>query len=274
MRVAIAGYGDLGQRLGRRLRDAGHAVLGLRRSAAAAEPGIELRALDVARLAAGELASWQAEALVVALSPDERSPEGYRRTYIDPLPGMAAAFGSTLRRSLLVSSTAVYGEQDDGAWVDEDTPTRPTRWNGRLLVEAEARAADCLPGLSVARASGLYGPGRGHLLRRALAGEIGQARWTNRIQIDDAAAALAHLLAQVAPADCYCLSDDRPALEHEVLAGLRALRGGGTPAVPCEPGQGSGRRVSNRRLRDSGWRPDYPGWQEGYAALLRAADDA
>ncbi len=266
MRVAIAGFGDLGQRLARQLVVKGHSVLGLRRSAQPAQAGIETRVCDVARLEPSALAFWRADALVVALSPDTRSEAGYRQTYLDPLPRLAAAFGASLRRSLLVSSTAVYADAD-ADWVDEDTPCRPSRWNGELLLQAERLAADCLPGQISARASGLYGPGRERLLRRAGEGEAGDGHWTNRIHVDDAAAALAHLLALPQPADCYCLVDDCPAQEHEVLEGIRRLQGCPPEHLPqLAP---SGRRISNARLRQSGWQPRFASWREGYRSLLQ-----
>lgn len=265
MRVAIAGFGDLGQRLAQRLSARGHAVLGLRRRPPPASGGIETRACDVGRLRPGALADWGAEALVVALSPDQRSPEGYRHTYLQPLPVLNAALGATLQRSLLVSSTAVYADAD-GGWVDERTAPAPERWNGALLWEAERCAAGVLPGLVIARPSGLYGPDRSWLWRRALSGEPGDARWTNRIHVDDAASALAHLLDVATPLACYCLNDDAPSPEHVVLNGLRALRG--LPAIAPASMRPHGRRVSNALLRSSGWVPRYPSWREGYAGQV------
>lgn len=268
MRVAIAGFGDLGRRLARRLVARGDAVLALRRSEVATEPGVSLQRCDVTRLRTGELADWRADALVVALAPEARTPAAYRQTYVDALAPLAAALGDSLQRCVQVGSTAVYGG-DDGGWADEDTPAAPSAWNGDLLLEAERRAGECLPGLIRARCSGLYGPGRTWLWRRALAGESGDARWTNRIHVEDAAEALAHLLRCAQPASCYCVTDDTPALEHEVLNGLRALQGL-PPSLPAELVP-RGRRISNARLRASGWRPRYPGWREGYAAeLLRS----
>lgn len=269
MRVAIAGCGDLGMRLARRLAAGAVPVLGLRRSAAPSVPGLSLARVDVTRLEPGQLADWGATALVIALSPDRRTPEDYRATYVRSLDALAAAFGASLVRCLLVSSTAVYGGED-GGWVDEDTAPAPARWNGAILLEAERRAAALLPGLVVCRLAGIYGPGRERMWRRALAGERGSRRWTNRIHAEDAAAALAHLLAVPAPGPCYNVSDDRPAPEFEVLDGLRALCG--RPALGPVEGGGRGRRIRNARLRAAGWAPRYPGWSEGYAAELAARD--
>ncbi|MCK7595015.1 NAD(P)-binding domain-containing protein [Pseudomarimonas salicorniae] len=267
MRVAIAGFGDVGQRLARRLVEAGHAVLGLRRRPMPAESGVELRAADIHRLDAGALADWGADSLVVALTPDERSERGYRQAYVETLPRLGEAFGGSLARTIWVGSTSVYAaaETDDG-WVDEETRPRAARWNGEILLEAEVLARDCLPGAVIARASGLYGPGRDRLLRCALDGEPGDGRWTNRLHVDDLASALAHLLGLPAPAPLYCLTDDEPAPEYEVLAGLRALQGL-PPAAQVDTAP-RGHRVRNGRIRATGWRPAYAGWREGYSALI------
>ena len=69
----------------------------------------------------------------------------------------------------------------------------PRAFNGRVLLEAERRLAP-LQGGSVLRLSGIYGPGRDAMLRRARAAAAPEARWSNRIHVDDAAAALSHLL--------------------------------------------------------------------------------
>jgi len=268
MRVAIAGMGDVGGRLAGRLAARGDAVLGLRRRPSQAAPGVEQRAVDLATLCAGDLQDWAAEAVVFVASPDRREPDAYRRIFHAAPAALCAALGASVRRFILVSSTAVYG--DGGDWVDEQTPPSPTRWNGALLLEAEQRAA-IIPGLVVVRPSGLYGPGRESLLRRARASEAGEARWTNRLHVDDLADALLHVLDLPNPLTLYCATDDTPVMEHQVLAGLRELLG--VAAVPTPPLAEAprGRRVSNQRLRASGWAPRFPDYRSGYLAVLRDA---
>jgi nucleoside-diphosphate-sugar epimerase len=118
----------------------------------------------------------------------------------------------------------------------------------------------------VLRLSGLYGPGREALLRRARAGEAGRMHWTNRIHLDDAAAALSQLLALSSPQRLYLGNDDAPALEWEVQAWLREREG--LPALPAPSGAPTGRRIANTRLRGSGWQPIHPDFRSGHARLL------
>lgn len=260
--VLVAGAGDVGQRLARRLAGAGREVLTLRRRETAPAAGI--RALR-ANLASGEgLAQLPRAvgALVFCAAPDTRDEAAYRALYLDGLRRLLDATDAS--RVVFVSSTAVYAE-DAGEWVDETTPPRPPAFNGRVLLEAELALA-AHPGGIALRLSGLYGPGRESLLRRARAGEPGTNRWGNRIHVEDAAAALAHLLALDAPAPLYLGNDDRPARDAEVLAWVRAEVG--LPPVAPLPGPDTGRRVSNARLRAEGWAPAFPDFRAGYCPLL------
>jgi nucleoside-diphosphate-sugar epimerase len=257
-RVLVAGCGDVGARLAIRLQHAGDAVAALSRSGRGVPEGVAwLRAdlTDPATLA-GLPGPW--DALVFLPAPDRRDPGSYRALFVDGLGNLLDALETPPARLLYVSSTAVYGE-DAGEWVDEDTPPRPPAFNGALLLEGEALARTRVAGATVVRLTGLYGPGRDRMRRLAQAGEPGKARWSNRIHVDDAAAALAHVLALAAPEPLYLASDDRPVREDELLA---CLRGDASPAPPR--GGGSGRRVRNARLRASGWCPGFPDFRSGY----------
>ena len=130
--------------------------------------------------------------------------------------------------------------------------------------------------LGIFRLSGIYGPGRGALLRKARGDQPGARRWTNRIHADDAASAISHLLEFDAPPALLLANDDLPALEHEVLAWLRARQGlpplAAAGADPdADAGPATGRRVANARLRATGWAPAFPDYRAGYASLLAGA---
>jgi len=161
----------------------------------------------------------------------------------------------------------VFG-QDAGEWVTETSPTEPPAFNGRVLLEAERELATHAEGI-VLRLSGLYGPGREALLRRARDGLATRPHWTNRIHVDDAAAALSHLLDLASPRALYLGNDDLPALEHEVQDWMRAEEG--LPAIAAVAAPTSGRRVANTRLRASGWRPRHEDWRSGYSSLVQRA---
>ena len=260
--LVIAGAGDVGGRLAALRLAAGDEVIALRRRETAATPGLRTLRAD---LASGEgLARLprQAEALVFCAAPDRRDEAAYRALYLDGLRRLLDACMAP--RLVFVSSSAVYRE-DAGEWADEDTPADPPAFNGRVLLEAERVLARHDGGIAL-RLSGIYGPGREMMLRKARAGEAGRPHWTNRIHAEDAASALSHLLDLPAPASCYLGSDDLPTPESELLAWLRAREG--LPSVATAEGAATGRRLRNARLRASGWSPRYPDYRAGYGALL------
>lgn len=257
--VIIAGAGDVGGRLARLRAARGEDVVALRRRDADAAPGVRGHRADLASGAGLESLPREAGALVFCAAPGQRDEASYRRLYVDGLRRLRDAVDAP--RLVFVSSSAVYGE-DDGEWVDEATPPRPAAFNGRVLLQAEAVLRDHARAC-VLRASGLYGPGRDMLWRKARAGEPGRMHWTNRLHVDDAAAALSHLLDLPAPGPVYIGSDDRPAPEHEVLTHLRERLG--LAPLPPAAGAQTGRRLRNAALRATGWAPAIPDFRAGYA---------
>ena len=280
--LLIAGAGDLGTRLAKLRVTRGEEVIALRRREVSIAGGVRSLRVD---LVTGEGFSGlprRPDALVFCAAPDKRTEADYRALYVDGLRRLLDAL--EMPRLIFVSSTAVYAE-DAGEWVDETTPPRmdapvsreagcrerPPRaeqFNGRVLLEAERELA-VHSGALVLRLSGIYGPGREMMVRRAREGSANRPRWSNRIHIDDAAAALSHLLDIAAPERVYLGSDDRPALESEVQTWLRAREG--LPPAAQDTSPETGRRVSNARLRASGWNPAYPDYRAGYSELLSQA---
>src|ERR1700712_1859038 len=91
--IVIAGCGDLGTEAGLRLVQAGHRVVGVRRSADVLPEAFERQ--PVALRPSGPVVPPDTDVVVVALTAGERSAEGYRATYLDGLrhvlDGVAAA---------------------------------------------------------------------------------------------------------------------------------------------------------------------------------------
>lgn len=264
--LLIAGAGDVGSRLARLRAVRGEAVVALRRSpATSTQPGIRAVAADLIGGQGLQQLPRRVDAVVFCATPDRREESAYRSLFIDGVSRLLAAFDIPPRRFVFVSSTAVYGE-DAGEWIDEDTPPRPFAFNGRVLLEAERAIAEACAGAVALRLTGLYGPGRSYLLRRALAGEPGHNRWSNRIHVEDAASALSHLLDLAEPQPVYIGTDDLPTRDFEVLNWLRQRQGLAETAAPTEPE--AGRRARNDRLRASGWQPRYADFRTGYAPML------
>jgi electron-transferring-flavoprotein dehydrogenase len=263
--VLIAGAGDLGGRLASLRTGAMDEVIGLRRRDLPLSGSARSLRVDLATGEGFSRLPRRPDALVFCAAPLERNETAYRALYVDGIRRLLDALETT--RLIFVSSTAVYAE-DAGEWVDESTPARAEQFNGRVLLEAERELA-AHPGAMVLRLSGIYGPGREMMLRRAREGAVGRARWSNRIHADDAASALSALLDLDVPERLYLGSDDLPALEAEVLAWIRDREG--LPDVAPESAAESGRRISNARLRGSGWTPVFADYRDGYAPLLKYA---
>lgn len=198
------------------------------------------------------------DVLLFCPTPDERSEQGYRRTYVDALHTAMATLQPG--RVLFVSSTAVYA-QDDGQWVDEDSPAESDAFNGRVLREAE-RLCLSQSGNAALRLSGITGPGRHMLVNRALLGEGIHSTWTNRIHIDDAASAVSHLMDRPGLDAVYNVSDDEPALQIDVVNWIRERHR--LPALAAPSAHATGKKVSNARLKATGWLPGYPSYRQSY----------
>jgi nucleoside-diphosphate-sugar epimerase len=275
--VLVAGCGYVGTALALRLTDTGHDVTGLRRDPSGLPASLRPAAVDLAAppdVVARALADVPpVDAVVVTVSADGRSPDAYRRAYVDAprrLLRTLAVRGDSPARVVATSSSAVWG-QGGGAWVDESSPTAPTSATGRVLVEAErALAAGPFPTV-VLRLTGIYGPGRTRLLEQVRRGEAAipeGTSHTNRIHRDDAAGAIAHVLGLSSPARLYAVTDDDPARRSDVLRWLAHRLQAPDPPRGGPDRRRGGKRVSNARLRASGWTPTYPSFRDGYDAIV------
>ena len=272
-RILLAGCGDLGERVAQRLLAQGDEVWALRRRPPeAGKRGIRWLRGD---LTAPETLRGLPEGitrLVYLPAPEARDRATYRSVYADGLRHLLDALDvRKLERVLLVSSSAVYGEHD-GDWVDEDTPVDPSGFNGAVLHEAEQWLAGQPLRSIVLRLAGLYGPGRLQLIERLRAGQLRVPRepphWATRIHVDDAAAAIVHLLGLKSPQPLYLGVDDTPMPLDELYDFLAGLVDAPLPAEGAAPAGIGSKRLSNARLRAGGWAPQWPDAREGYAALL------
>ncbi len=280
--LLLVGCGDLGLRLAALLVARGDEVFALRRHPPKTLiPGIHWLQGDLARCDGLPALPSAITQLVYLPAPDARDEASYRAVFINGLRHLFTALDlGHLRRSVLVSSSAVYGEHG-GAWVNEDTHEAPLGFNGRLLLEAERVLNQQLRGTSAAcvvlRLAGLYGPGRIHLIQRLRTQQVTVVRdpphWSNLIHIDDAAAAIAHLLCIPYPETLYLGVDDTPLPLHERYDHLAALLKLAPALAGASPVNVGSKRLCNARLRASGFTLQWPDARAGYAALLAAGQE-
>lgn len=272
--VLVAGCGYVGTALASRLAAAGHRVYGLSRHPEGLPDGVRPVQADLTDAASLRAIPDDVERVVFCASPGGRTEEAYRGIYVEGLANLLdAVAGRAIDRLLFTASTAVYG-QGDGSWVDEASPTEPTRFTGEILLEAEARLAAAPLDTASLRLAGIYGPGRTWLVRRVANREATLAppgappRYGNRIHRDDCAGALAHLLALDAIEPVYVGVDDAPAPLSEVHAFVAEQLGVTLSEGDTGEGRGGNKRCRATALKASGWTPDVPTFREGYPAIV------
>lgn len=191
-----------------------------------------------------------------------------------------------------LSSTGVYGDTD-GAWVDESAPTGGGRRADRTAADAQWLERGAL----AFRLPGIYGTGRsmldrvraGTAHRIALPGQV-----FSRVHVADIAGGVLAALESGgrAPPGAYNLADDLPCSQNLVTEEACRLLGRTPPPVQsiedaglspmARAFYGENRRVANGKARRLlGWRPLYPDYRAGLAAIAQAegngagqADDA
>ena len=210
----------------------------------------------------------QASHVLSSVPPDRKAgTDPVLEAYRDALEGRWLGY---------LSSTGVYGDQQ-GAWVDESSPTGIGRRNAR----SDADAAWMEMGARVFRLPGIYGPGRSALdrVREGKARRIdlpGQV--FSRVHVDDIASGVVAALTGDAPPGAYNLGDDLPASGNAVTEHACRLLGVEPPPLETleeanlsEMARGfysENRRVANGKAkRMLGWQPEYPTYVEGLASL-------
>lgn len=182
------------------------------------------------------------------------------------------------RRLIYLSTTGVYGDRK-GGWAFESDPVTPGQ--PRSVRRAQAEADWLAAGALSLRLGGIYGPGRSAFDRLTDGKPVYDApgQVFSRIHVADIASAIACALDRPGVRGPINLVDDHPSSQAEVMLGAARLAGLPEPQVQAfDPDAASGmlasffaenRRVSNARAKAVlGWRPAYPGWREGLAAIL------
>lgn len=280
-KLLIIGCGDIGQRLAHQLDPNNYQITGLRRHPPADLPYLQYQSCDVT--AAGQLETVLGDenfdVIVISMTPAERSDAGYEQAYVHTCRNLVAGLKRYQRQPRLVifvSSTAVYG-QDDGSWVDEQSPTGPESFSGKRLLEAEQIIQRSGFAHCIVRFSGIYGPGRYRLIEQVKQGRASaSSHYTNRIQADDCAGVLGHLIEQQRThtlVPVYLASDSSPAPMIEVVSWIAGQLGVTDFVAPDAVNERGNKRISNQRLLASGYKLRYEDFRSGYAELVRVYQD-
>lgn len=275
----------MGLEIGRRLGASGHEVFGLRRTPDSAteldHAGIKPVIGDVTRPQDWKGLPPNFDWVVNAVSSSKGGPAEYRAVYVEGTRQLLEWLRTkSVRKYVSISSTSVYA-QTDGSWVDEKSATEPISETGQVLVEAEKlllNAAETIP-LVILRASGIYGPDRGHLFQQYLRGEAeisGDAqRYLNMIHRDDLAGAVIAALERGRPGEIYNASDDAPVPLQEFFEWLAMTLNRPMPPITAAAVAARKRAITNKRIANSklkaetSYRFQYPTFREGYISEIK-----
>ena len=276
-RLLAFGFGYTGERFCRRRLAAGWEVQVVVRSDET-RMRVEEAGANPVDLADAQRAAATADAILVVAPPTHSGCPG--------LEALGGGLSKQQRWIAYASSTAVYGDQQ-GAWTYESSPLNTVSATGSRRLNAErawthACQKDALP-LVIFRLAGIYGPGRS-ALERVRDGTARRIEKNNhalsRIHVDDIVTLLEASLERPNQHPVYNVCDDEPASTFDVVTYAAALLGVAPPAPePFESAVMSSaaeryflesRRICNARARDClGWRPQYPTYREGLAAILQ-----
>jgi len=289
-RVLIAGCGYVGTAAGDLFHARGWEVEGWTHSAESAarlaKKRYRVRAVDIS--ARNQIATNRSrfDAVVQCASTRGGNADEYRRIYHDGARNLLEVLEPPT--FLFTSSTSVYA-QTDGSSVTEESEAAPKRDTAIVLRQTENLVLE--RGGIILRLAGIYGPGRSFLLRKFLAGdakiEDDGARYINQVHRDDIAAAivllvtlsLTNALRDIAPkqSKIFNVVDNEPLAQHDCYQWLARRFGRPMPphsAILEKRKRGvTNKRVSNARLRATGWEPTYPRFQDGIEQSVLPAFD-
>ncbi|WP_084395793.1 SDR family oxidoreductase [Henriciella aquimarina] len=274
-RLFLIGPGYSASRLAQLCLARGWTVAGTARSAEKAQTleaaGIEpVRVEDAAAIReAGKDAHW-----VVSTPPKEEGCPGF---------ALAGAYADEAASITYLSTTGVYGDLA-GGWAFEWSPAKPGTARGERRAEAERQWLSVRADARLVRLPGIYGPGRSQLDKVRGGREeqpVKPGQVFSRIHVDDLAAGLFALIERPELSGVFNLCDEEAAPPQDVTAFAARLLGLAAPvAVDLDEADVSQmaksfysecKRVSNARLKQAtGWRPRYPTYREGLAAILEA----
>ena len=282
MNTFIFGAGFSGLETGKHLSAAGHKVAGTTRSAEKfdrlAAQGMEPFVFDGTSLSDAVLARLETVTqLVMSIGPDEGG---------DPLvPVLRSQLFGALKNLQWIgylSTVGVYGDHD-GGWVDEETVCKPVSQRSVQRLEAEQAwqefAAEMNVPLAILRLSGIYGPGRNTFVNLASGTAkriIKPNQVFNRIHVSDIASAVLHLGSKNT-GGLFNVTDNEPAPPQDVVTYAANLMGVTPPQeIAYDEAQmspmarsfyGEVKKVSNAKLRGTGFEFQYPNYRVALNAL-------
>lgn len=273
--VLFIGCGDIAIRCAKILKQQTVTMLGVRRNVKQLPAWLPSQSASVLNPSDLEfITTSRADTIIYSLSAASFDEKSYTEAYLTGLKNIISSMNeSCLRKLIFVSSTSVYHQNDD-SWVDETSETRPKRFNGQIMLEAEKLVRQTNIGTCV-RFSGIYGPGRLSMIDRVRHGPCASEdsnRYTNRIHAEDCAGMLAHLVFQPSVPEVLLGTDSQPAylvdVENFIASELGIQKSFDSNADHMTRRGAGSKRCNNQRLLDTGYALKYPDYRAGYKKMI------
>ncbi|KSV81034.1 SDR family oxidoreductase [Sinorhizobium sp. Sb3] len=285
MHVLILGAGYSGMAIARTMAPTATSVVGTTRTEEKAakleKAGIRPILFDGETISDDLAAALgQATHLIQSIAPGRDGDPMFRTSSPD-----LAQLAPNLKWIGYLSTVGVYGDHG-GEWVTEDMLRKPVLARSVERVEAEDAwiAFGAKQGIPVAvlRLAGIYGPGRNafcNLANGTARRLIKPGQVFNRIRVEDIGAATL-FLANNGTSGVFNITDNEPAPPQDVVLEAARLMGvEPPPEIPFEQAElspmarsfyGENKRVSNARMRATGFEFAYPDYRVSLAQLWQS----
>lgn len=206
--------------------------------------------------------------IIISVAPDISDETNYRKIYLEGIQNFLQSRAKLPRPYLvvLISSTSVWKDQN-GGWVDENEPADADTEKAKILMASEKLVLESgLPAV-IFRLSGIYGPGRNRLVsKRVPAAE--HDGYMNMIHVEDAAKAVQVLFKTAKEGSVILGTDEEPVLRSEFYRWLAEKTGQAFPQID-QKAPLTGKRLRNQKLKDLGFKFQYPTFRQGYEGFLK-----
>ena len=166
--ILIIGYGDIGSRLGKKLKEKSAKIYAVSRHSSF-DQGIVKINWDWLSKKNLELPKVIFDSVIIIPKPSRLDEDGYRDGFILSLKNIANTLQDVNIKSVIaISSTRVYGDHQKGH-VTEETLVEPSEFRGRFIKEYELLLNKSFPNnLNILRFAGLYSEESKHISHNRL----------------------------------------------------------------------------------------------------------
>lgn len=274
--VLIIGYGYLGKALGKLLHTHHHQIFAIKRKATIDDQHIQFIYKDIHHLTTADLPN--SDYVIYCPSADKRDQKSYDYTYLQGVTHILKLYETKEQKPgkfIFISSTSVY-ETQDGSWVDENTPCDPVSATAKILLQAEKVVSESELETTIIRFSGIYGPGRTHLMDQIRQKNFHlcfDTRFSNRIHIIDCARMIYHVMHLKVNQNLYIGTDCEPTPINTISAWLSSHMGIQLPEDKHRKNEDiqehkSNKQLSNEKILHTGFRFEFENFHRGFRFIL------